>query len=559
MSRCSVVTTGYLGSDHIAGLEALHGEVTVDRRCADLAELVAVVRTSRADAALIIGGTEPLTRTLVSDFRKLRVTLVAVSDVAAERLRLSELGVTAVPDEVPAEELATLLSRPAGAAHQPPPQPPGERLLAALGYQATGEEEPEASPETAPSPQADESAPAPAAERNGHTFPRDLRVRRDESSHGTGEGGSPAEVQGSAAEAPGRRRRRRTREDFVPTNPTGSVQGRRFLPWRTSRRSLLGRKEKVLRRRGRPADGAAVPRPAAGEGPASGITVVWGAHGSPGRTTVAVNLAAELALPGAQVLLVDADTVAASAAAHLGLLEETAGLAQACRQADRGRLDASRLGRTVTAVDVAGGRVHLLTGLPRADRWPELREAGMRQVLHVVQGLYDHVVVDTAASVEQDEELTYDTQAPQRHAATLCALSEADRLLLVGAADAVGFSRTVRAAEELSVQLPAAPAPEVIINKVRATAVGRSPEQQLGEAWSRFGAERAPAAFLPWDPQSCDTALLRGQALAEAAPESALRLAMVRLAGVNLPERRRQLLMGARRPFQRRSSGQATG
>src|SRR5690606_21209567 len=42
------------------------------------------------------------------------------------------------------------------------------------------------------------------------------------------------------------------------------------------------------------------------------VVVVWGPPGSPGRTTVAVNLAAELAGPSRRACLVDADTHAAS-------------------------------------------------------------------------------------------------------------------------------------------------------------------------------------------------------------------------------------------------------
>ena len=62
----------------------------------------------------------------------------------------------------------------------------------------------------------------------------------------------------------------------------------------------------------------------------------------PGRTLVAANIAGELAAEGQSVLLVDADSYGASVAALLGLLDEAAGLAQACRLADQGLLDARR-------------------------------------------------------------------------------------------------------------------------------------------------------------------------------------------------------------------------
>ena len=60
--------------------------------------------------------------------------------------------------------------------------------------------------------------------------------------------------------------------------------------------------------------------------------------GAPGRSTVALNLAAELAVH-APTLLVDCDTYGSSVAQSLGLLDEAPGMAAACRAADQGALD----------------------------------------------------------------------------------------------------------------------------------------------------------------------------------------------------------------------------
>src|SRR5699024_709539 len=68
------------------------------------------------------------------------------------------------------------------------------------------------------------------------------------------------------------------------------------------------------------------------------ITALWGPIGSPGRTVLAVNLAVEVALAGQRTLLIDLDTYGASVGAHLGLMEESAGIAVACRRADQGVL-----------------------------------------------------------------------------------------------------------------------------------------------------------------------------------------------------------------------------
>ena len=255
------------------------------------------------------------------------------------------------------------------------------------------------------------------------------------------------------------------------------------------------------------------------------IIAVWGPAGSPGRTTIAANIAGEMAADGREVLLVDADTYGASVAAVLGLLDESAGLAQACRLADQGTLDTDALRKVASTVATASGSFRVLTGITRADRWTEIRATALALVLERARHMAEVVVVDTGFCLEADEELSFDTMAPRRNAATLCPLEVADTVYAVGAADPVGVPRLVRALAELETAVPQA-APAVIMNKVRASAVGRSPERQLQDAWERYGPAPGLTAFLPYDPAAADAALLAGSLLHEAAPESTLRRAI---------------------------------
>ncbi|MHA7209488.1 AAA family ATPase [Arthrobacter sp. MDT1-65] len=278
------------------------------------------------------------------------------------------------------------------------------------------------------------------------------------------------------------------------------------------------------------------------EGPGDGrIVAVWGPSGSPGRTTVAVNIAAELAAAGGSVLLVDADTYGASIGASLGLLDESAGLAQACRIADQGGFSGSALGRVAVSVAIKGGRLRVLTGITRPDRWPELRPAALGQVLDAARSLADVTVVDCGFCLEADEELSFDTLAPRRNGAALRCLEAADAVIAVGGADAIGVPRMVKALAELADRVPTA-VPRVVFNKVRAPAAGRAPEAQLREAWERFGPVTPITAFLPVDHAAADQALLAGTALLETAPASALRIAIADLAEVPVGERRRRPL-----------------
>jgi len=264
---------------------------------------------------------------------------------------------------------------------------------------------------------------------------------------------------------------------------------------------------------------------------------VWGPTGAPGRTTVAVNLATELAALGVSSVLVDADTYGGSVAQTLSLLDEAPGLAAAVRAAEQGTLELPALARL--SPQVAGG-MRVLTGIPKAERWPEIRPAALERVLGLARLLAQVVVVDCGFNLEDDEELSYDTLAPRRNAATLTTLSLADELLAVGTCDPVGLQRLVRGLQELGTV--ASPPPRVVVNRLRSSSVGSRPESRVSEALARFaGVERVD--FVPDDPRALDTAAREGRALAECAPSSparsALRSLAASVAGVPVGDRRR--------------------
>lgn len=260
------------------------------------------------------------------------------------------------------------------------------------------------------------------------------------------------------------------------------------------------------------------------------VVVFWGPVGSPGRSLVALNYAVECALGDEDVVLLDADTYGASQAVQLGLLDEAAGIAQICRTVDSGRFDATKLERICAPVVIAGARMRVATGLPRASRWPELRPTALRRAVLALQEGCDTIVVDVAAPLELDEELSFDTAAPQRNGVTAAMLRVADEIYAVGAADSIGVPRLIRALEEMHEVLGELDV-KVVFNKVSAANVGASPRQALAETWERFGPEIPVAAYLPHDAAAVDAALLAGSALAEIAPHSGLRVAIAGLAG----------------------------
>ena len=278
------------------------------------------------------------------------------------------------------------------------------------------------------------------------------------------------------------------------------------------------------------------------EGEAAGIVIaVWGPTGAPGRSSVAIGVAAEIAELGVETLLVDADVYGGAVAQLLGLLDESPGLAGACRLANNGSLDVAGLAELAIQVRP---RLRALTGISRAERWPELRPTAIDAVLGLARSIAAVTVVDCGFSLERDEELSFDTAAPRRNGATLTVLEAADTVLGVASGDPIGLHRYVRGLTDLAEAVPTV-APITVVNKVRSAVVGGGDAHtEIRMALDRFAGVRDPW-FIPLDVTSYDAAIASGRTLIEAAKSSAARRAQQSLAsfvaGVPAPRTRRRL------------------
>ena len=260
--------------------------------------------------------------------------------------------------------------------------------------------------------------------------------------------------------------------------------------------------------------------------PAAGLVVaVWGPTGAPGRTTVAVNVAAELAAAGRRTLLVDADTYGGCVAQVVGMLDEAPGIAAAARAAGQGALDLMTLARLTPLISPD---LRVLSGISRADRWAELPSSSLDAVWSVARSLAEWTVIDCGFNLEQDELLSYDTRAPRRNAATLSALEAADVVLVVGSGDPVGIQRLVRGLGELT-DLGLGGTRIVLVNRVRASVAGAHPGEAVQQALARY-AGVTDAHLVPDDRPSLDAALLEARTLREVAPGSPARRALATVA-----------------------------
>ena len=239
--------------------------------------------------------------------------------------------------------------------------------------------------------------------------------------------------------------------------------------------------------------------------PGARVIAVWGPAGAPGRTTVAAAIAAELSRRRQRTILVDADPYGGTVAQQLGIMDEVSGLLAAGRLATSGQL-AERFSSVQRGV---GAHLSVVTGLPRADRWVELRPGAIQHVLDTARG-HGQVVVDTGFSLEDDPGQDYGSR-PSRNQLTLGALECADEVVVVGTADPVGLSRLARALVELRELTGGAPV-RVVVNRMRPT-LGWS-EKDIAGMVGGF-ARLAGLHFLPDDRALVDRALVAGRTLVE--------------------------------------------
>ncbi|MGV9769464.1 AAA family ATPase [Microbacterium sp. NPDC003461] len=257
------------------------------------------------------------------------------------------------------------------------------------------------------------------------------------------------------------------------------------------------------------------------------VTAVWGPHGAPGRTALAIELAVALGTRDRRAALVDADTHAPAIAVALGLPEESPGVAAACRRAAEG-IDPPELSRISVPIGGTAAHVDVLTGLNRPSRWPELSGARLGAVLDACRGWSAHTVVDVAAALERDEEIVSDLEGPRRNAATLTALERADRIVAVASADPVGIGRFIRAHAELRALVGPTPV-HVVVNRLRTGALGVDARGQVRRTLERF-AGLGEVSFVPHDGRAADAALLAARPVGEVAPRSSLAQAVRRVA-----------------------------
>lgn len=261
------------------------------------------------------------------------------------------------------------------------------------------------------------------------------------------------------------------------------------------------------------------------------VIAVMSPWGSPGRTTLAVNLAAEYARRGSHPLVVDADVWGASVRQHLGLDPDGAGIAAAMRAVERGTFDLPGLRRLAEAH--ASG-VHVLGGLNKAERWREVSGGALESLWEVVRLWPGEVVIDAPVQLPAGEVGVIGGFGPAPNDMWEAVWEHASDLCLIGSADTVGIDRFVN----FYLNLAASPArTHAVINRVRPSAAGPRAKESILELLARFAQIDHPI-LLSEDPQ-VDRALLDARPLPTSAPRAPARVGIEALSNRILPQRER--------------------
>ena len=224
------------------------------------------------------------------------------------------------------------------------------------------------------------------------------------------------------------------------------------------------------------------------------VIAVTSPHGSTGKTTVAINIALELAAEKARVLLIDGDIQGPAVANHFVLTEQPAGLQAALRIASQQRFDLEQLQRLSFQFQKSTLRI-----MPGSQNFPSqpLDPAAIANLLDTARSGYEFTVIDLGY-------LGADSQGIQAEL-TKTITSLADRTIVVCLADPIGIFRLLNIENIIA---GAGNSVDLVINRVRNSVIA-SARREIAITLQRLSTLE-PKAYLPDDPQHIDQALRQG-------------------------------------------------
>ena len=224
------------------------------------------------------------------------------------------------------------------------------------------------------------------------------------------------------------------------------------------------------------------------------VIAVTSPHGSTGKTTVAINIALELAVEKFRVLLIDADLEGPSVANYLLLSELPAGLAGAIRIASQHRFDQSQLERL--SVKEPKTSITVLPGV-MSEQSTELTKEIIAAIIATAKASFDFVVFDLGSLKTNQDAFDLTSEV----------ITAADQVVVVVAADPIGIFRLLRIEPRV---LALTDNPKLVVNRLRNSVIAQA-KPEIKTTLASLGAIEA-LAFLPDDPVHVDQATRLGMA-----------------------------------------------
>ena len=224
------------------------------------------------------------------------------------------------------------------------------------------------------------------------------------------------------------------------------------------------------------------------------VIAVSSPYGSTGKTTVAINMALELAAEKAKVLLIDGDIQGPAVANHFVLTEQPAGVQAALRIASQQRFDLEQLERLSFQFQRSTLRI-----MPGSQNFPSqpVNPAAVANLLDTARLGYEFTVIDLGC-------LVADSHGPQAEL-TNQIISLADRTVLVCLADPIGIFRLLNIENTIAGSNHPV---DLAMNRVRNTVIA-SARREIAITLQRLSTLE-PKVYLPDDPQQIDQALRQG-------------------------------------------------
>ena len=223
------------------------------------------------------------------------------------------------------------------------------------------------------------------------------------------------------------------------------------------------------------------------------VIAITSPYGSTGKTTLAINIALELAAERARVLLIDGDIQGPAVANHFLLTEQPSGLQAALRIAGQQRFDLEQLERLSFQFQKSTLRI-----MPGSQNFPsqELDQAAVAHLLDTARSNYDFTVLDLSCLGERSDDQGQLTSAM---------IALADRTILVCLADPIGIFRLLSIENILE---GFSSPPDLVMNRVRNSVIA-SARREIAITLQRLS-HLEPKAYLPDDPQHIDQAVRTG-------------------------------------------------